>query len=259
MPTPFPGVDPYLERHGLWPDVHNRLIVSVADVLAPQLRPRYFVSIEERTYMVVPDDLLFTGRADVTVVQPFGGDPLAGGAYSAHDVGFVTVELPVPDELRETYLEIRSTADNRVVTMLEVLSPSNKRPGDGREQYVRKRLQVLGTLSHLVEVDLLRGGPPMTMYGSLPTSDYRILVSRAERRPRADLLAWSIRQPIPIFHLPLLPDDTEPILDLNHLLHELYDRAGYDLRIDYAEAADLPLIDDDDIWADTLLRASGLR
>ncbi len=175
------------------------------------------------------------------------------------DAMLVTVELPMPDEVRETYLEIRSAAEDRVITVLEVLSPSNKRPGEGREQYLRKRLNILGTLTHLVEIDLLRGGQPMPMSGYPGTGDYRILLSRAERRPRADLLAWSLRQPIPVFHLPLQPEDSEPEVDLNRLLHALYDRAGYDLRIPYGDEPEPPLVGDDLGWADAVLREAGLR
>lgn len=259
MPTPFPGVDPYLERTGLWPDVHNRLIVRIADELAPRLRPRYFVSIEERTYTVVPGDVTFAGRADLAVAQRANAEPARWEANTAHEAVLVTVELPLPDTMRETYLEIRSVEGEQIITVLEVLSLSNKRPGEGRDQYLRKRLSVLGTLTHLVEIDLLRGGQPMPMYGYQETSDYRILLSRAERRPQADLLAFGIRQPIPTFRLPLQTGDGEPEVDLNQILHQLYDRAGYDLRIDYREAPEPPLAGHDQAWAEALLRDSGLR
>lgn len=203
--------------------------------------------------------MVFAGRADLAVAQPTGDAPPSWEPRAARDAMLVTVELPMPDEVRETYLEIRSVAEDRVVTVLEVLSPSNKRPGEGREQYLRKRLSVVGTLTHLVEIDLLRGGQPMPMSGYQGTSDYRIVVSRAERRPRADLLAWSLRQPIPVFYLPLQPGDSEPEVDLNRLLHALYDRAGYDLRIPYADEPEPPLVGDDLGWADALLREAGLR
>ena len=99
----------------------------------------------------------------------------------------------------------------------------------------------------------------MPMRGYHGPSDSRLLVSRAERRPHADLLPFSIRQPIPAFRLPLAPGDDEPEVDLNRLLHDLYDRAGYDLRIDYCAEADPPLMGGDAAWADALMRAAGLR
>lgn len=257
MPTPFPGMDPYLERPGLWPDVHNRLIATIADDLAPRLRPRYFVSIEERTYTVAPDDLIFAGRADVAVVEC--GSASVGEAVAADADGVVTVEVPLLDEVRETFLEVRSTANERVVTVLEILSPANKRAGAGRDQYTEKRLGIFGTRTHLVEIDLLRAGEPMPVLGWGGQSDYRLLVSRGDRRPRAQLLPFGVRQPIPSFALPLLRGDDEPQVDIGALLHALYDRAGYDLRIAYRAEAEPPLAAEDAAWADELLRGAGLR
>lgn len=259
MPTPFPGMDPYLEHPDLWPDVHNRLIVALADDLAPRVRPRYYVSVEERTYLASPQELTFTGRPDVTVVKP--SEPPANPQPTAEPAPTtaVTVELPVPDEVRELYLEVRAADTDRVVTVLEILSPTNKRPGEGRELYERKRLVLLGTLAHLVEIDLLRAGEPLPMRGDGKASHYRILISRSEKRPQGSLLPFNVRQPIPTFHLPLQSGDEEPTVDLNLLLHELYDRAGYDLRIDYEAEPEPPLEGEDAGWADALLREKELR
>jgi hypothetical protein len=249
-------MDPYLERASLWPDVHNRLIVALADALAPQVRPRYYVAIEERTYTVAPGDLVLAGRADVAVIQtepaPPDGQPLPAG-------GAVAVEIELPDLIRETYLEVRTAGDDRIITLAEILSPTNKRPGEGREQYLRKRTSVLGSLTHLVEIDLLRAGEPMPILRWSGRSDYRILVSRGEQRPRAHLLPFSVRQPIPGFSLPLQPGDEEPEVDLNGLLHALYDRAGFDLRIDYRGDPEPPLAGTDAEWSGSLLREVGVR
>ena len=264
MPTPFPGMDPYLEQLALWPDVHNGLIAELRNALAPQLRPRYYVALEERTYLTVPTELTFVSRPDVTVVDasastanqtPLVDKPLTGVATLEP----VIVELPIPALVRETYLEVRLAQTHTVITVLELLSPANKRPGEGRQQYERKRLHVLATSTHLVEIDLLRAGEPMPMStrGQVVTSDYRLLISRAEQRPCAALLPCTVRDPIPSFRLPLQPDDPEPLVDLNHVLHVLYDRAGYDLRLDYSAAADSPLIGPDAVWADILLHAAG--
>lgn len=257
MPTPFPGMDPYLERAGLWPDVHNGLIAAVRDYLAPLLRPRYFVSIEERTYTVAPDDLVFAGRADVAVVERLG-DP-ADPALIAPDGDTVVVDVPVLDEIRETFLEIRSTESERVVTVLEILSPTNKRAGEGRDQYTEKRSRIFSTRTNLVEIDLLRAGEPMPVLRWNGRSDYRILVSRGALRPKAQLLPFSVRQVVPSFQLPLLRGDDEPQLELGSLLHALYDRAGYDLRVDYRAEAEPPLTGAAAEWADGLLKAAGLR
>ena len=266
MNTPFPGMDPYLERRDIWSDVHNSLIASLRDSLALTLRPRYYVSIEERTYLSEPPGLdsgglVFAGRPDVAVVSPlqstlpFAPAPVATTAPA----GTLTVELPIPDRVRETYLEVRAVDTSEVVTVLEILSPTNKRPGRGRRLYERKRLNLLGTLTHLVEVDLLRGGEPMTMWGNGQASHYRILISRSERRPQARLYAFNVRQPIPSFVLPLRHRDEEPMVDLGDLLHDLYERAGYDMRIDYRSDPEPALEAPDDVWADALLRQAGLR
>ena len=261
MPTPFPGMDPYLEQSDLWPDVHNRLIVSIADNLAVRLRPRYYVSVEERTYRQEPDRLTFAGRPDAAIIRPAPtsfNEPVL--VYDVHPAP-VRVKLPLLDEITETYLEVRAAADDRVITVLEILSPSNKRPGKGRELYLSKRLDVLASRTHLVEIDLLRGGEPMPMMGKAEEidKDYRILVSRSSRRPTADLYPFSLREPIPPFEIPLQKDADEPLLDLNRLLHELYDRAGYDLRIDYRSEPVPPLRGDDADWVEALMKETGLR
>jgi len=259
-------MDPYVEHPGLWPDVHNGLIAELRNALAPQLRPRYYVALEERTYLAEPAGLAFVSHPDVTVV----GSPTPVTSRSspgeASSVGMATlepviVELPIPESVRETYLEVRLAQTHAVITVLELLSPANKRPGEGRQQYERKRLQVLTTCTHWVEIDLLRGGEPMAVdtRGQNVASHYRILISRAEHRPRAVLLPFNVRHPIPSFRLPLQPGDDEPLVDLNHLLHLLYDRAGYDLRINYQGPSDPPLAEEDALWADGLLHAAGLR
>ena len=145
--------------------------------------------------------------------------------------------------------------------MLELLSPAHKRPGEGRQQYERKRLQVLTTCTHWVEIYLLRGGEPMVvdMRGQIVASHYRILISRADRRPRALLLPFNVPHLIPSFRLPLQPGDDEPLVDLNHLLHLLYDRAGYDLRINYQGPTDPLLEEEEALWAEGLLQAAGWR
>lgn len=261
MPTPFPGMDPYLESPDLWQGFHNRLISWLADDLAPRLRPNYFIAIEARLYEERPGDLALIGRADVAAYK---SDPPqlheAKPAYAAELAPMpMTVTLPMPDEIRETYLEVRSVGDNpEVIAVIEVLSPANKRQGEGRARYLKKRRDVLAGLTHLVEIDLLRAGAKMPMDND-EEADYRILVSRSERRPRADLYAFSVRQKIPVFPLPLQANEQEPQVDLNGIIHDLYDRAGYDLIIDYGIDATPPLSADDAAWSDELLQKAGLR
>ena len=151
--TPFPGMDPYLEQPESWQGFHNSLIAAVALDLAPRLRPRYYVATEERTYLYAPDRSTFIGRPDLNVIGPMLQEPRASWSVEPM-AGAVRVELPIPDHVREAYLEIRQVGSDEVVTVLEILSPTNKRPGEGRRQYEQKRLSVFGTLTNLVEIDL---------------------------------------------------------------------------------------------------------
>ena len=231
MPSPFPGMDPYWEHPTLWPGVHNGLIAMLQLALAPQLRPRYYITLEERVYVTEPEQRTFVGRPDVAVVARPETELTPQSTPSESPA--LAVRVPLPDEVRETYLEVREVGTDYVITVLEMLSPTNKRPGRGRRLYEDKRMEVLTTRSHLVEVDLIRFGEPMPLIDNGRASDYRILVSRGDRRPNAILYPFGVRQPIPAFPLPLKAHDQEPMVDIGQLLHDLYDQASYDLRIDY--------------------------
>jgi hypothetical protein len=239
-------MDPWLERSDLWPDVHNGLIAAIRDVLAPQLRPRYYVALEERVYVEEAQGLALVGRPDLAVVGARRTE--AGDARTAAAV--VEVELPMADRVRETYLEVRTPGEGEVVTVLEVLSPANKRGGEGRRLYLQKRSSVLATLTSLIEIDLLRAGESMPVIGNRPSSDYAILVSRSWQRPRAHLLPFALRDSIPPVPVPLRKGEDEPTVDLGAVLGALYERACYDLRIDYRRPAEPPLVADDAAWAE---------
>lgn len=258
MPSPFLGMDPYLEHSRLWPDVHNGLIAALRTTLGPLLRPRYYVRLEERVYLCEAPDTELVGAPDVLVGTPRGerARRRRPRAEDAPASSALAVRVPVPDQVRETYLEIRPVGreDEDVVTVLELLSPANKRPGKGRRLYSRKRADVLSTRTSLVEIDLVRAGEPMPVYGTGRTGDYRILVSRGRSRPDAELYVWGVRDPIPRFRLPLRRDDEEPEVDLGAVLADLYDKAGYDLVVDYSKDPEPPLAERDRTWARKLLR-----
>lgn len=260
MSSPFPGMNPYLENPAFWSEVHNRLIVNLADALVSQIPPQYRVAIEQRTYLSDESDSVLVGIPDLAV---FSQNPRAKQTSSTATVAStseaVTVTMPVPENVKESYLEIREVATSYVVTAIEILSPKNKRAGEGRKAYERKRKQVLATTTHLVEIDLLRGGKPMLFLGEVPVSDYRIVVSRGDRRPLAQLYAFSVRQAILSFPLPLQSEDTEPPVDLQALINGLYERARYNLAIDYSQEPVPPLKEEDAVWVDALLREKGLR
>lgn len=261
MPSPFPGMDPYLERATIWPDVHFNLIHAVQTSLVPQVAPEYYVGVEERTYVVALEPRTYLGRPDVAAVDLSPETPERAPAGSATSVlpRPMTVELPLPDQVRQRYLEVRDARTHDVVTVIEVLSPVNKRPGDGREQYERKRQQVLNSLTNLVEIDLLRAWDSMPMH-PVPSSHYRILVSRGWDRPEAQLYPFNVNELIPEIPIPLREDEPEAVLDLNELLEQVYDEVRYDLRIDYTAEPEPPL-DPAAIaaWAAELLQEAGRR
>ena len=251
MPSPFPGMNPYLENSELWSAVHNRLIVAIADDLVDHLSEKYRVEIEKRTYFSSEDESLLVGIPDVAVVTGRATES-ASTATIALSVQPQKVTVPISEEVNERYLEIREVATGTVVTVIEVLSPKNKRSGEGRLAYERKRNQVLASATHLIEIDLLRGGKPFPIRGEY-LGDYRILVCRGDQRPVADLYAFNLRQPIPSILIPLLLGEGEPILDLQKLLNYVYERGRYHLAIDYTQLPQPPLSEENAEWAKALL------
>ncbi|MFB2837593.1 DUF4058 family protein [Floridanema evergladense] len=260
MPSPFPGMNPYLENPQLWSEVHHRLITAIADAIEPNLSLQYRVAIEKRTYLSDGEESVMIGIPDVSVYsQTATPTQTSSIATLPAQAEATTVTIPLPEEKREGYLEIREVETGYVVTAIELISPSNKRAGKGRDEYENKRREVLSSPTNLVEIDLLRRGKPMRILTKIPPSDYRILVCRGNRRPQAQLYAFSVRQEIPKFLLPLRSGDTEPLVDLQSLLIGVYNRARFDMAIDYTIEPVPPLKSEDKIWADELLKEKGLR
>jgi len=251
MAHPFPGMNPWLENPAIWRNVHYSLIAALRDELAPVLRPRYFVDIEAHTYIAVaPESPPATRFPDVAVINR--GGPAVAIAEAPPPSRFLTVDLPAKEPVEEGYLEVRSVPDGEVVTVIELLSHTNKRPGPDRETYLEKREAILDLRVSFVEIDLLRAGPPMP-YTEKADSHYRLFIRRSERMRRAHLYPFNVRESIPVFPLPLRPDDVEPQVDLGALLQSVYDRAGYDLIINYQQPSTPPLGDEDAAWAAALL------
>jgi len=232
MKSPFPGMDPFLEQKGVWSEVHTDLIVGIRQFLTPLLRPKYRVAMEQRNYLAVapPNDSIGEPDLIVSIDDPSALQSLAPimTATAEPMVG----KLPMTENIRERYLEIRVVETKEVVTVIEILSPTNKRAVDGRAQYEKKRAEVLGSWTNLIEIDLLRAGRPMPI-GVDGTNHYRLVVSRKDERPKADIYLFSVRDLIPTIPVPLMPDDKEPHLDLNQILHEIYDRSAYDMAVKY--------------------------
>jgi Protein of unknown function (DUF4058) len=229
MPSPFPGMDPYLEQEDAWHDFHERFIPLVATLLGGQLRPRSIVKIDEHIYVHEPAaSRRLTGRADVALgrgSRTAARRPVPGTAAGLLDAP-VTVRLPAVDRERLSYVEIRDRRNRELVTVVELLSPANKQPGPDREQYLAKRMEILNGPVHLVEIDLLRGGAPLPAEGR-PKCSYSVLVSRAERRLDAEFWPISLRERLPEVPVPVRPPDSDARLDLQAALDRIYDDAGY--------------------------------
>lgn len=248
MPSPFPGMDPYLEDRGLWRGVHHRLIAALAAALNAAL-PRDFVArIDVRLYVPEPE------RWEVVKVE-------ASADVDAHVLlrGF-------PEEVREAFIEIIAVNEpGRVVTAIELLSPANKAPGLGREEYRRKQRDVLASETHLLEIDLLRGGehtvavPEQALRALHGPWDYLICLHRAGHKGQYEVWPRPLRQRLPRVLVPLTEGHAGVALDLQAALDRVYDGGAFDRSVDYRSDPDPPLSADDAASADALLRGKGLR
>jgi hypothetical protein len=254
-------MNPYLEDPELWPEVHHWINTFIAELLIPKLRPKYRVAVEKRVYQMTDGNSVLVGVPDVTIgkYRKTTEQESSNLAVASPPAKPITVNIPIPEEVRESYLEVREVGTGEVVTVIELLSPKNKRTGEGRKAYDIKRQQVFGSSTHLVEIDLLRSGEPMPILGNQIYSDYRILVSRSELRPQAELYAFNLQQKIPSFALPLRKGDTEPLVDLQSVIEDLFDRAGFDLAIDYTREPVPPIAEADVVWVNELLTEQGLH
>jgi hypothetical protein len=246
MPSPFPGMNPYLEQQEVWHDFHERLIPALADTLAEQAGSHYVVKIDDHIYVheLAAERRHLLGRADLAVAH---SGPAAGDIAAAVSEAPALVWLPSVDVESHSFLEIRDRRNRELITVLEVLSPSNKRPGPDREQYIGKRSQLLHSTAHFVEIDLLRGGERMPVL-ALPTCDYYVLVSRYSDRPRAGLWPIGLRDRLPSVSIPLRAPDPDARIDLQAILHRVYDAARYGNYI-YDGTPEPPLGPDHAIWA----------
>lgn len=249
MPSPFPGMNPYLEQEDAWHDFHESFMPRVRDVIIAQVDPRYIVKIDEHVFIheFSAEERRFLGRADISVAA---GDGRGSGQTQA---AIAVLEapaqgyLPAVDIERLAFLEIRDRRNRQLVTVIELLSPANKRPGGDRDQYLAKRQKVLASTAHLVEIDLLRGGrrPPLA---DLPPCDYCVMVSRCETRPRVGLWPLQLRDRLPVIPIPLRHPDPDAQLDIQAVLHDIYDRARYATYL-YDGSPDPPLSPEDEAWA----------
>jgi hypothetical protein len=255
MPSPFPGMDPYLESRLLWHDVHQRLAGQISRQLAPYLAPRYVARLATRFVTSVPDEQeisILYPDVDVTPVRQLSPEPPTTAAVAV-TLAPLTLSSVVPEQLKLVTVELHDVARGRLVAAIEILSPVNKRPGKGLDEYRAKRETVLSAEAHLLEIDLLRQGTRPPRLVRLPQSDYFVFLTRAQHRHLTDVWPIGVRDPLPVPPVPLLPGDDDVPLDLGYALRTIYDEARYDLSIDYSQPPDHPLAQDDAAWAQALL------
>jgi hypothetical protein len=240
-------MDPFIEDQE-WSDFHSAAIQVIRELLVPMVGEHYVVRTERRVYLerYDADDMPRHIEPDVFVASEKGGRVQASAQATIAPVECI---LPMPAEKRESFLVIRDLPAMEVVTVLELLSPGNKRPGsDGRAEYLAKRAKVLDSPTHLVEIDLLRGGERLPLVTPLPPGEYFVIVSRHERRPKAKIYGWPLRHSLPKIDVPLKLGDGDVLLELQAVLDTVYDRARYDRSLDYTAELLPPPSDADAQW-----------
>ena len=258
MPSPFPGMDPYLEGSS-WMEVHTQLSSEIARQLAPKLRPKYR-AVATRRFVMDPPEGVDIEAADL--IPDVSVSESGAAVYAGREAGIAAAPLrlatviaaPIP----HITIEVRDVAERRLVTAIEVLSPSNKR-GRSRDEYLQKRQRLLRSLSHLMEIDLLRSGRRVPMARPLPPAPYFVFLSRAECRPITEVWPIALDQPLPTVPVPLLEGDADVPLDLQLALASVYDVYGFDLDVDYRKPPEVTLGPEAMAWAEERLRERGLR
>jgi hypothetical protein len=253
MRGPFPGMDPYLEDPVLWPDVHSSLITQIRDMLASRITPHFFVRIEQRVFVVDPDDparQVIVPDLYVARSRPTAGSILAPAAISPATLVEPFAEL----EVRDRYLDIYDAQSRAIVATIEVLSPANKLGGSaGRAAYLRKRQAVTASPAHWIEIDLLRAGERPAEVAD--RSDYYALLKRGDHPGPYEVWYVDLRDHLPTIAVPLRPPFDDVPLDLQVALDSVYERAFYAHQLDYADHPPAPpLRSADAVWASERVR-----
>ena len=257
MPSPFPGMNPYLEHPNIWHDFHGAFISELRVVLVEKLRPRYFVDVDENVYIheLSAEERRFLGRPDIGISSERSQlQKHAGGTTVFADAPLQIEHDLAVDELHESFIRIKDARTNVVVTIIELLSHSNK--GSDRDQYLSKRNTILKSTANLVELDFLRAGKRMPDVQKIGSYHYCVLISQVTSRPKAGVWPLQIRDALPVVTVPLLADEGIRI-DLQAVLQTVYERHGFDYRI-YIDPITPPLPPADAEWAADLLKRAGI-
>jgi hypothetical protein len=260
MPSPFPGMDPYIERPEIWPDFHDRLITFIQEALQPQLRPRYVALGQDRLFVVESDRPI---RPDLAVVRTASPKPPAGTTAVLEADAPAVFEL-WREDIRQPLIEIvEPAAGNRVVTAIEILSPDNKATGAGRVSYLQKRDEYWAAGTNLVEIDLLRSGQPTAWVSSEQMAEVgprTYLVAVTRRWPsRHEVYAIPLARRLPRVAIPLAEDDKDVVLDLQTAFSRCWDVGPYPELLRYDGSPPGTLAPEVVAWCGELLIKAGFR
>lgn len=229
MPSPFPGMDPYLEDARLWPAFQHQLLACLYQILLPGLVDRYRARVGTRAY--VSEMPLFTSI--------------------------------IREQYAEEFIEIRNRSDGKLVTLLEVVSPANKTTPAGRQAYLDARQAAVHQRAGIAEIDLVMQGKPTLTYSrdGLPEYDHAVTVTRANAPDRYEIYTATLQKRLPKFKLPLAADDRDALLDLQAAFTRAYDLGSFANQINYQAPPppDVPLTDAYKTWAAELLKQMKLR
>ena len=247
MPSPFPGMDPYLEGH-LWPDVHNSLAYLISVQLTPRLGEPYIVHLNNYTVEdTSPEEDVGIMYPDVEIFRKADKLKEPAEAYGSGATTPETMVLPAikPVDVRIPVVEIKDRKSNKLITAIEILSPVNKRR-PGLQPYREKRLRLHHAGVHLIEIDLLRRGERPLAHPYLPKSHYLTTLVRADQG-QTQVWAVDVKEPLPVIPVPLKAPDKDTFLDLNQALKELYEQRALDKSIDYSEAPPSPAFSEEEL------------
>jgi hypothetical protein len=258
MPSPFPGMDPYVEAQGLWESCHAALIACCTEVVNARLPQGYVARIATRI-KVVTQEIPGSERIPEVLIGRETGAPRTSHSASGQDAGVATIKpITIPFalgevEVRDRWIEILNLPEMELVTVVELLSPSNK-AGNGRREYLEKRASLIDGTVNFVEIDLLLAGRRMPMAKPLPPGDYYAVVGRTSGTPDAHVYAWTIRHALPAIPIPLHAPDADVFLDLQQAFDLTYDRGLYARLLRYGRPLPeaLPLSAAEREWSESI-------
>ena len=227
MTSPFPGMDPYVEDDKRWPAFQPLLVHALYQMLLPGLMDRYRARVGEREY--TSEEALFTSI--------------------------------VRQEHKEAFIEVRQRADGRLITLIEVISPSNKITTEGKRIYRCRRDEVKRMNANVVEVDLILQGPTLfdCAKDAAPAFDYAVVVTRWTHPDRYEIYSATLPKRLPRFRVPLASDDRDTVLDLQAAVAKAFDQGNFIKSIDFARDPATHLTDENRKWLNERLKEEKLR